>query len=199
MDVQIKTRDLKMTEGLQAYIDNRVERLGRVQEPVIDAVLELRGEKRRSGGELTVAQFTIRTRSTILRTEERDHDPHVAIDRSVDRMERQIRRYRDKKIFVPRRRRRAQANQAMEVDTPPTDEVFDILEEEETQEQDWQPQSPVRHKRFTVLPMDEAEAIEQMELLGHDFFVFFNPEDGQINVMYRRHDGEYGVIQPEVK
>jgi putative sigma-54 modulation protein len=196
MDVQIKTRDLKMTDGLQEYIDNRVERLGRVQEPVVDAILELRGEKRRTGGEITVAQFTIRTRSTILRTEERDHDPHVAIDRSVDRMERQIRRYRDKKIFVPRRRRRAQASQAMEVETPPTDDVFDILDGEE---QDWEPRSPVRHKRFTVLPMDEAEAIEQMELLGHDFFVFFNPEDGQINVMYRRHDGEYGVIQPELK
>lgn len=196
MDVQIKTRDLKMTDGLQEYIDNRVERLGRVQEPVVDAILELRGEKHRTGGEITVAQFTIRTRSTILRTEERDHDPHIAIDRSVDRMERQIRRYRDKKIFVPRRRRQAQANQAMEMDTPPTDDVFDILDGEE---QDWEPRNPVRYKRFSVLPMDEAEAIEQMELLGHDFFVFFNPDDGQINVMYRRHDGEYGVIQPELK
>lgn len=47
--------------------------------------------------------------------------------------------------------------------------------------------------------MDEAEAIEQMELLGHDFFVFFNPDDGQINVMYRRHDGQYGLIHPELK
>jgi putative sigma-54 modulation protein len=198
MDVQIKTRDLKMTDGLQEYIDNRVERLGRVQEPVIDAILELRGEKRRSGGEITIAQFTIRTRSTILRTEEKDHDPHVAIDQAVDRMERQIRRYRDKKIFVPRRRRRAQANQAMEVDIPPTDEVFDILDSE-GEEQDLEPRTPVRHKRFSVLPMDETEAIEQMELLGHDFFVFFNPDDGQINVLYRRHDGEYGVIQPELK
>ncbi len=196
MDVQIKTRDLKMTDGLQEYIDTRVERLHKVQEPVIDAILELRGDKRRSGGELTIAQFTIRTNRTILRTEEKDHDPKVAIDQAVDRMERQIRRYRDKKIFVPRRRRRAQANQAMEVDTPPTDEVFDVLDGEE---QDWEPRSPVRHKRFSVLPMDEIEAIEQMELLGHDFFVFFNLDDGQINVLYRRHDGEYGVIQPELK
>lgn len=196
MDVQIKTRDLKMTDGLQEYIDNRVERLGRVQEPVIDAVLELRGEKRRSGGEMVIAQFTIRTNRTILRTEEKDHDPHVAIDQTVDRMERQIRRYRDKKIFVPRRRRRAHANQPTEIEMPPTDDIFDELEGEE---QDWEPQSAVRRKRFSVLPMDETEAIEQMELLGHDFFVFFNPDDGQINVMYRRYDGEYGVIQPELK
>jgi putative sigma-54 modulation protein len=197
MDVQIKTRDLKMTDGLQEFIDTRVERLGRVQESVVDATLELRGEKHRTGGELTIAQFTIRTRKTILRTEEKDHDPKVAIDQAVERMERQIRRYRDKKIFVPRRRRRAQANQAMEVEIPPTDDVFDILDEGE--EQDWEPRTAVRHKRFSVLPMDETEAIEQMELLGHDFFVFFNPDDGQINVLYRRHDGEYGVIQPELK
>jgi putative sigma-54 modulation protein len=196
MDVQIKTRDLKMTDGLQEYIDTRVERLGRVQEPVIDAILELRGERRRSGGEITIAQFTIRTNSTILRTEEKDHDPHIAIDQAVDRMERQIRRYRDKKIFVPRRRRRAQATQAMEVDIPPTDDVFGVLDEEE---QDWEPRTAVRRKRFSVLPMDESEAIEQMELLGHDFFVFFNPDDGQINVLYRRHDDDYGLIQPELK
>ncbi len=198
MDVQIKTRDIKMTDGLQEYIDNRLERLGRVQEPVIDAVLELRGEKHRSGGEMTIAQFTIRTKKTILRTEEKDHDPHVAIDQSVDRMERQIRRYRDKKIFVPRRRRRAHAEQAEQVDLA-ADEVFDVLDEGEGEEQDWEPRTPVRHKRFSVLPMDETEAIEQMELLGHDFFVFFNPDDGQINVLYLRHDGEYGVIQPELK
>jgi putative sigma-54 modulation protein len=196
MDVQIKTRDLKMTDGLQEYIDTKVERLGRVQEPVVDATLELRGEKPRSGGEMTIVQFTIRTNRTILRTEEKDHDPHVAIDQAVDRMERQIRRYRDKKIFVPRRRRRAHANQAMEVDALTAENPFEILEDEETE---LESRTAVRHKRFTILPMDESEAIEQMELLGHDFFVFFNPDDGQINVLYRRHDGEYGVIQPELK
>lgn len=197
MDVQIKTRDIKMTDGLQEYIDSRLERLGRVQEPVVDAVLELRGEKRRTGGDVAIAQFTIRTKKTILRTEEKDHDPKVAVDQTVDRMERQIRRYRDKKIFVPRRRRRAHANETAQVDATAADEVFDVLDEGD--EQDWEPRSPVRHKRFSVLPMDETEAIEQMELLGHDFFVFFNPDDGQINVLYRRHDGEYGVIQPELK
>jgi putative sigma-54 modulation protein len=195
MDVQIKTRDLKMTDGLQEYIDTKLEKLGRVQEPVVDAILELRGEKPRTGGEMTIAQFTIRTNRTILRTEEKDHDPHVAIDQAVDRMERQIRRYRDKKIFVPRRRRRAHANQAMEVDALTAEDPFEALDEEEELET----RTAARHKRFTVLPMDESEAIEQMELLGHDFFVFFNPDDGQINVLYRRHDGEYGVIQPELK
>lgn len=197
MDVQIKTRDLKMTDGLQEYVDTRLEKLGRVQEPVVDAILELRGEKHRTGGEMTVAQFTIRTKRTILRTEERDHDPHVAIDKSVDRMERQIRRYRDKKIFVPRRRRRAQANQAMEVDALTAEDPFEVLEDGE--EEELESRAPVRRKRFSILPMDETEAIEQMELLGHNFFVFFNPDDGQMNVLYRRHDGEYGVIQPELK
>jgi putative sigma-54 modulation protein len=196
MDVQIKTRDLRMTDGLQDYIDSRVQKLARVQESIIDATLELRGEKNRSGGELTVAQFTIRTRRTILRTEERDHDPHVAIDRAVNRMERQIRRFRDKKIFVPRRRRQAYASQANDYSGAMESDPFDAIEGDEI---DLEPRKPVRYKRFSVLPMDEDEAVEQMELLGHDFFVFFNPDDGQINVLYRRQDGEYGVIQPELK
>lgn len=198
MDVQIKTRDLKLTDGLQEYIDARIQKLERVHEPVIDAKLELRNEKPRSGGEITIAQFTIQTRQAILRTEEKDHDPHVAIDQTVDRMARQIRRLRDKKIFVPRRRQqaRATADQEAATETAPLDDPFELLDEEE-REVDLP--APVRHKRFTVLPMDEAEAIEQMELLGHDFFVFFNPDDDQINVMYRRHDGQYGVIQPELK
>jgi putative sigma-54 modulation protein len=196
MDVQIKTRDLRLTDGLQDYIESRMQKLERVHEPVIDAKLELRGEKNRSGGEQTVAQFTIQTRQAILRTEEKDHDPHVAIDQAVDRMARQIRRFRDKKIFVPRRRRQAYANQEMLTDTAAIEDPFDVLEDEDL-EVDLP--APVRRKRFTVLPMDEAEAIEQMELLGHDFFVFFNPDDGQMNVLYRRHDGDYGVIQPELK
>jgi putative sigma-54 modulation protein len=56
----------------------------------------------------------------------------------------------------------------------------------------------VRVKRFAVSPMDEGEAIEQMELLGHDFFVFYNPNAGRINVLYRRKDGNYGLLEPEV-
>jgi putative sigma-54 modulation protein len=196
MDVQIKTRDLRMTDGLQEYIETRVQKLERIQEPVIDAKLELRGIKNRSGGEITVAQFTIQTKRAILRTEEKDHAPHVAVDQAIDRMARQIRRLRDKKIFVPRRRSQAHANQIAQTEASEITETFDLLDEEL---EDTDLPAPVRRKRFTVLPMDEAEAIEQMELLGHDFFVFFNPDDAQINVLYRRHDGEYGVIQPELK
>jgi putative sigma-54 modulation protein len=191
MDVQIKTRDLRLTDGLQDYIDDRIKKLERVEEPVVDAKLELRTERNRTGGEQVIAQFTIQTRRTILRTEEKNQDPHIAIDRAVDRMARQIRRYRDKKIFVPRRRQQARAHE------PGPTMVPDMPEFDAAAELDGP--TPVRRKRFVILPMDESEAIEQMELLGHDFFVFFNAEDGQINVLYRRHDGEYGVIQPELK
>jgi putative sigma-54 modulation protein len=194
MDVQIKTRDLKMTDGLQEFIDTQMRKLERIEEPVIDAKLELRGEQYRSGGPRTVAQFTIQTKRAILRTEETNHDPHIAIDQAVERMARQIRRFRDKKISKPRRKSQAMADQ-QSVGT----DLADAIEEADEELGFDELPAPVRHKRFTVLPMDEAEAIEQMELLGHDFFVFFNPDDGQINVLYRRHDGQYGVIQPELK
>lgn len=194
MDVQIKTRDVKLTDGLQEFIDAQMRKLERIEEPLIDAKLELRSEHFRSGGPRTIAQFTIQTKRAILRTEESNHDPHIAIDQAVERMARQIRRFRDKKITKPRRKSQALSDrQALGSD------LTDAIEEADEELGVDDLPAPVRHKRFTVLPMDEAEAIEQMELLGHDFFVFFNPDDGQINVMYRRHDGQYGVIQPELK
>jgi putative sigma-54 modulation protein len=102
--------------------------------------------------------------------------------RSNGTMHRQIARYKGK-----RKNRWRGANAPAE--------PLPLEAEEEVEEE---PSSIVKYKRFAMVPMVPEEAVEQMELLGHDFFVFFNADEGQINVLYRRKDGNYGVIQPEL-
>lgn len=195
MDVLIKTKNVRLTDGLQEYIEKRVAKLDRLNERIIDAKLELRSEKNRSGAEEKIAQFTIAAGKTTLRTEEKNHDLHAAIDLVVDRMARQIQRFHDKKIFVRRRQRQFATFQPAS-GTPVTDALPGLPVEGS---EDEAPVSTlVRRKRFKIQPMGEDEAIEQMELLGHDFFVFFSPDDAQVNVLYRRRDGQYGIIQPDL-
>jgi putative sigma-54 modulation protein len=196
MDVQIKTKNIRLTDSLEEYIQRRLQKLDKVNERVIDAKLEVRSEKNRTGGEQNVAQLTIATKDAILRSEEKNHDLHTAIDLAVDRMTRQIRRFHDKKVFKRRRQQAAYAEPAEPLSVGPDGSLVpasQLLDDDEVSVEDL-----VRRKRFKIQPMNEDEAIEQMELLGHDFFVFFNPDEAQINVLYRRRDGQYGLIQPDL-
>ena len=193
MDVQIKTKNIRLTESLDEYIQRRLQKLDKVNENVIDAKLELRTEHTRSGGEQHIAQLTIATKNSILRSEEKNYDLHTAIDLAVDRMARQIRRFHDKKVFSRRRKKAAQPELADLLPLTTDDQVVNSAEDDEVSIEDL-----VRRKRFKIQPMNEDEAIEQMELLGHDFFVFYNPDEAQVNVLYRRRDGQYGLILPDL-
>ncbi|GBD16875.1 Ribosome hibernation promotion factor [bacterium HR26] len=191
MEIRLRTLDVPLTAALERYIRARLAKLDRIHARVADARFDLRSERQRSGGEQFVAQFTITTSSAILRAEHRHRDIHQAIDGAIDHMASQIRRFRKKQILNRRRSRASgQADGTAQHEATVKDLTVPAVEEDET------PPAVVRRKRFTVYPMSEEEAIEQMELLGHDFFVFFNPSDDQINVLYRRKDGHYGLIQP---
>jgi putative sigma-54 modulation protein len=134
-----------------------------------------------------VAQITIRGKGFILRSEERADDIFAAVDTALDRMQRRIERYKGKRY-----RGRGDGKTAAEFVMPP------LPPEDEEEDID---QGPViaRRKRFLLSPMDELEAIEQMSLLGHNnFFIFFNANTNAVNVLYRRLDGTYGLIEPEV-
>lgn len=195
MDVQIKTKNIRLTDALETYIQRKYQKLEKVNVRVIDAKLEARSDRKKTGGDHYVVQLTIATPDNILRAEESNADLHTAIDLAIVRMERQIRRFRDKQVFQ-RRRQKALSHSAVTQPILP-EEVADIpLDDLEDDEPPIE--TLVRRKRFKLQPMDENEAIEQMELLGHDFFVFFNPEEAQINVLYRRRDGQYGLILPEL-
>jgi putative sigma-54 modulation protein len=192
MELQIKAHNIPLSDDLRGYIEKRVGKLDRVNERIIEAKFELRQEKTHNPTQRFIAQFTIATPRSILRAEEKNTDPNAAIDIVTDKMARQIKRFHERKIH---RSKRSATNLGMlAADQSPEllPARFDDDEDEPTNG------VVVRTKRFPVLPMDTAEAIEQIELLGHDFFVFHNHETNQFNVLYRRQDGQYGVLEPEL-
>ncbi|MBN1934231.1 MAG: ribosome-associated translation inhibitor RaiA [Anaerolineae bacterium] len=184
MQFTVQGKGIDVTEHLHDYVEKKLGRLDRYLSTISEVRIELSTEKTRSSEDRYVTQVTVRTDRTILRAEERTGDIFTSIDMVMDKIKRQIDRYKDK-----RRSRSRSAAAAMDVEPV---ELPVALEEEEEQGR------IVRVKRFSVTPMTPEEAVEQMELLGHDFFVFYNMNEGEINVLYSRRDGNYGLLQPEM-
>lgn len=185
MEIQVYTRNLELTPRLQEYVEKKVSKVTRYLPNITEIRVDLTVESTRAANQRQVAQLTIRTPRVILRAEERAADMFAAIDAALDKMRRQIHRYKT------RRQDRWQRWAEAEIEAAPEEE---LPAEEET------PLGKiVRVKRFEMVPMSPEEAIEQMELLGHQFFVFLNAEEGNINVLYRREDGNYGLIVPETR
>ena len=182
--IDITGRNMEVTDRLNEYVTKKVSKLNRYLNDIDEAHVELAYAKSaRSAADRQVAQLTIRGKGFILRSEERADDIYAALDSAMDKMQRRIERYKGK-----RNRGRGDGRSAAEVVPMPE------IEEEESEEP-----VIVRRKHFIVSPMDESEAIEQMSLLGHeDFFVFFNTATEAMNVLYRRRDGTYGLIEPEI-
>ncbi len=176
MDIQLNTRNLEITPRLRKYVEKKVSKLNRYLPDLEEVRVDLAVENTRSSDQRQVAQLTAWVGGTVLRAEERAGDLFSAIDTAVDKMRRQISRYKERR---QERWQRAGAEAA----APPPEEEGGTL---------------VRIKRFDMVPMTPEEAIEQMELLGHQFFVFLNADEGEINVVYRRRDGNYGLIVPQV-
>lgn len=180
--VDIYTKDLELNSDIKEYVNKKADRLYRFLEKIDETRVDLAYAKTaREANNRYVAQITLRGRGFILRAEERADEIKPAIDLVMDKIERQIERYKGKKY-----RSRAGAVPAAEL-------LAKEVEVEETK--------PLiaRRKKFTLVPMDELEAIEQMNLLGHeDFFVFYNTNLNSINVLYKRRDGSYGIIEPEL-
>ena len=182
--VEIYTRNLELNDRLQDLVDRKVGKLDRYIQGIPTVRVDLAHDKgARSARDRYVAEITVYGKRFMLRAEERAEDILSALDEALDKMQRQIERYKGKRY-----RSRGDRTSVAEASLQATEEA----EEEE---------GPViaRRKRFVLVPMDEMEAIEQMQLLGHDtFFVFFNVNTNAINVLYRRRDGTYGIIEPEL-
>lgn len=177
MKLIVSGKNLEVSEGLKEYVEKKIGKLDRYLPSLTEARVEFALEKTKSAAQREVVQVTLRTNGTLLRGEERSSDFGTAVDIVLEKLEKQIERYKGKHY-----RSRAQAERIAAAET-------------ETEEQEG-PQI-VRTKRFHARPMTEEEAIEQMELLGHSFFVFTHRERGTINVLYRRNDGNYGLLEPE--
>jgi len=177
----VRGDNVEVTPALQDYAEKKLSRLekyfnGTSQDLTVQVTLRVvRNEH--------VVEVTVPVPSFLLRAEVKHGDMYAAIDLAVDKLERQVRKY---KTRVNRKARQmAPANGAVPTREEELDEIDDSSYE------------IVRTKRFNLKPMDVDEAILQMDMLGHNFFVFTNTETGQVNVVYKRQDGKYGLIEPE--
>ena len=178
MNLIITGKNMEVSQQLKDYVQRKLGRLDRYLPEIDEVRVELSEEPTKSDADRQVVQVTTRSNNTLLRAEERDADM-FAIDAVRDKLQRQMKRFKERRVRVLERAQAAAASSEVPVTVP-----------------DLGPRI-VRTKRFTLVPMDEEEAIEQMELLGHDFFVFLNESTMSVNVLYRRRDGNYGILQPE--
>ncbi len=182
MQVTVKGRHMVITDSLRAYAEEKFGRVSKVFDTdpsVADVVLHV--EKNKSNPTRHVAEVTLRLKGHVVRAEEASDDMHAAIDLAAEKVERQMRKYKTKVID---KRNHA----AVSVKTAGGDAEISgaIIAEPEV----------VKVKKLEVMPMTDEEAILQLELLGHDFFVFRHMDSELINVLYRRNDGDFGLIQP---
>jgi len=187
MALVLTGKNMNLYEDTKAYIEKKVSKFGRFLPDIIDTRVEISKEDTKSNQDRFIAEITVQTKRKILRAEERSHDLRIAIDNAVNKLNSQIARLKGK------RKTRWQAKESIRMEDVPVlpDEMFEQLEEETNRK-------IVRVKQFSVIPMNEEEAVEQMELLSHDFFVFYNADSGRINVLYKRADGNYGLLDPVV-
>jgi putative sigma-54 modulation protein len=178
MRLQVKGKNLDVSDSIRSYAEDKLRKLERQLADPTQIELELSIERNPSISANHVAEATIWTKGPTLRAREASGDMRASIDQLVDKLERQVQRYRQK-----RRRRTGRDNGTnLGAELPVSDESEPVI---------------VKTKQFAVKPMAPEEAVLQLELVGHDFFVFENAETGEVNVVYRRRDGDYGLIEPQ--
>jgi putative sigma-54 modulation protein len=193
MQLQVSGRNLDITEPLREYAERKLARIERHLTEDTRVDLELAIERNRSISANQHAELTVWTRGPVLRAHEYADDMYAAIDLAVDKLDRQVRRYRE------RRRHWRPHHQARDIEA-----LLPLSDDDEAASaalaNGEEPELPiptiVKTKRFNMKPMHPDEAALQLELVGHAFYVFLNAESDAVAVIYRRRDGNLGVIEP---
>lgn len=183
MKFYIKGRNLKVTPALRAYAQEKIGHLAHYLDQILDAHVTLRTERQQQ-----IVDVVLTLKHFLIKAEERSPDMYASIDLVRDRLEQQIRKYKTKHWdhhvkangkagSVPRRKTTSRARVAEEADE--SDKELRI----------------VRSKKIDIKKMDPQDAAHQMELLGHDFFLFVNDQTGAVNVLYKRRGGQLGLIE----
>ncbi|SFA83293.1 SSU ribosomal protein S30P /sigma 54 modulation protein [Acetitomaculum ruminis DSM 5522] len=172
----ISGKNIDVTEGLRDAIEGKMNKLEKYFTPETEVIVTLSVEKERQKIEVTIP-----VKGNIIRSEQVSNDMYVSIDLVEEVIERQLKKYR-KKIVTKKQAAASFKKEFIEDD-------FDDYDENEVR--------IVREKRFSIKPMYPEDACVQMELLGHNFFVFLNAETDQVNVVYKRKGNTYGIIEPE--
>jgi putative sigma-54 modulation protein len=184
MELQISSKNMELTPAIQSYVQKKIGKLARYLPNITEAKVEISEEKTKSHQHRFTAQATLNSKGVLLRGEESGENVNVAVDAVTEILARQIERYKGK--LYEKGRGVSLARQSAVQERTVANEASEDLP------------SVVRVKRFAVKPMSVAEAAEQMELLGHSFFLFVNTENGTLSLLYRRNDGNYGLIEPEL-
>lgn len=180
MRLQVKGKNLEIPPAIKDYAESKLAKLDRHLHETAQVELELSMERNPAIAEAHVAEATVWTKGPTVRARESASDMKASIDLLARKLERQVKRARKK--------RRPNFRRLRGVPTPDNQ-----LPDTDTEEP-----RIVRVKQFALKPMSPEEAVLQLELLGHDFFVFQNADSGEVNVLYRRRDGNYGLIEPQV-
>jgi putative sigma-54 modulation protein len=197
MDVIIQGHDIKVNDALEGFARKKLDKLDRYLPNISEIRIDLGHERTRRGDDFVSAQITIRhERGAILRAEERvPNDVESAISGAVDNMYRRIQRFKGKHSRKGAERFSLTLDEMNIAEDIPDVAVYEA-EPSLNGDGGGQP-DVIRRKTIPVIAMNEAEAIEQMELLGHTFFMFYNGDSGKINVLYKRSSGGYGLLVPQ--
>ncbi len=184
MELQITGKNIEVTPEVRSYIERKLGKMSRHLSKIRKSDVEVFEEKTKSPQQHYVVQVTVDSNGTLLRGEERGGDVFTAIDKVARVMNRQIEHYKGKLY--------ARGRGGLSIRTEPSELAAAGTESESEPK-------VVKVKRFAVKPMSVTEAADQMELLGHDFFLFRNAETEELNLLYLRKDGNYGLIEPGIK
>jgi putative sigma-54 modulation protein len=183
MRITFNGKNVQVTDAVRGYADRKLRHLDRYFSNIREAHVVLSTQRN-----WQIVEVQLDGDGVFLRGEERTPDMYSSIDAVVEKLESQVKRFKGKLLHRPR-----EGTESAEADRETLGEPLAAEGEEE------EPlPAVVRTKRFAVKPMSAEEAAMQMELLNHDFFVFLSAESGQVNVVYRRRDGNYGLIEPEL-
>ena len=175
MKVKVSGKNLEITDALRDNVIAKLEKFGKYFKEDTEAQATLSVEKNRQ-----IIEITIPINGSILRVEEATDDMYASVDKALDKLNKQILKHKTKL------EKRYKGHDTIR---------FEYIPDLEEHDKYNQP-SIVKTKRFAFKPMDTEEAILQMELLGHSFFVYMNADTDDVNVVYKRKDGNYGLIEP---
>lgn len=186
MEMHVTGKNLELTPEAREYITRKLNKINRFLPNILSFDVVASEEKTRSPNQRFVIQVTLDNKGTLIRSEERGQDVHSAVDKVFEVMSRQIEHYKGKLPYSKKR-------------SPPSirTSTTEVVQAVSAETEDTEPRV-VKNKRFEVKPMSLEEAIDQMQLLGHDFFLFYNPDTNKINLLYKRKDGDLGLIEPSI-
>jgi len=187
MEMHITAKNLELSPEARSYITKKLSKINRFLPNILSFDVVASEEKTRSPDDRFILQVTLDSNGTLIRGEERGRDVYTAADKTTEVMNRQIEHYKGKLPYTKKSAGPSIRTSNGEIEEPV------IIEGNEDAPR------VVKVNKYDVKPMSLEEAVDQMVLLGHDFFLYYNPDSRRINLLYKRKDGDYGLIEPNIK